>query len=88
MVQVNCFRLPALRLQLCFSMKNSETYCHLVVPQLLYKLTSGFDRDSVELLVNYAYTGHLEVPEPLIKAVFIAAKRLKVCLAENRSNFE
>lgn len=46
--------------------------------QLLYKLSGGFERESVELLVNYAYTGHLEVPDSLVRNVFVVAKRLKV----------
>ncbi|XP_050695288.1 influenza virus NS1A-binding protein homolog isoform X2 [Eriocheir sinensis] len=46
--------------------------------KLLYKLSSGFERDSVEHLVNYAYTGRMEVPDPMVKAVFIAARRLKL----------
>lgn len=46
--------------------------------RLLYKLNGGFDRDSVERLVNYAYTGCLDVPEAQVKAVFIASRRLKM----------
>lgn len=46
--------------------------------KLLYKLSNGFERESVEHLVNYAYTGRLEVPDATVKAVFIAAKRLKL----------
>ncbi|XP_045127226.1 influenza virus NS1A-binding protein homolog isoform X2 [Portunus trituberculatus] len=46
--------------------------------KLLYKMNGGFERESVEQLVNYTYTGRLEVPEPMVKAVFIAAKRLKL----------
>lgn len=62
---------------------NISLYIHYCLPlifhlQLLYKLSSGFERDSVEHLVNYAYTGRLEVPDPMVKAVFIAARRLKV----------
>lgn len=49
--------------------------------QLLYKLSGGFERDSVELLVNYAYTGHLEVPDSLVRNVYVVAKRLKVQLS-------
>ncbi|XP_063590001.1 influenza virus NS1A-binding protein homolog B-like [Penaeus indicus] len=51
--------------------------------RLLYKLNGGFDRDSIERLVNYAYTGCLEVPDPQVKAVFIASRRLKM---ENVTN--
>lgn len=46
--------------------------------RLLYKLNGGFERDSVERLVHYAYTGCLEIPDPLVKSVFIAANRLKM----------
>lgn len=55
-----------------------STYLILLFFQLLYKLSSGFERESVEHLVNYAYTGRLEVPDSLVRAVFIAARRLKV----------
>lgn len=46
--------------------------------KLQYKLNGGFERDSVERLIHYAYTGCLEVPDPLVKTVFIAANRLKM----------
>ncbi|KAK4316829.1 hypothetical protein Pmani_012046 [Petrolisthes manimaculis] len=46
--------------------------------KLLYKLCGGFEKESVDLLVNYAYTGHLEVPDTLVRNVFIVAKRLKM----------
>ncbi|XP_064119983.1 influenza virus NS1A-binding protein homolog B-like [Macrobrachium nipponense] len=46
--------------------------------KLLYKLNGGFERDSVECLVHYAYTGCLDVQHPLVKSVFIAANRLKM----------
>ncbi|KAK7079220.1 hypothetical protein SK128_000532, partial [Halocaridina rubra] len=46
--------------------------------KLLYKLNGGFDRDSVEHLIHYTYTGCLDVPDPLVKSVFIAANRLKI----------
>lgn len=55
-----------------------ESKIFLSLHQLLYKLNGGFDRDSIERLVNYAYTGCLEVPDPQVKAVFIASRRLKV----------
>ncbi|XP_053645312.1 influenza virus NS1A-binding protein homolog isoform X2 [Cherax quadricarinatus] len=46
--------------------------------RLMYKLSSGFERDSVERLVNYVYTGCMEVPDQLVKTVFIAARKLKM----------
>ena len=51
-------------------------------------MNGGFERESVEQLVNYTYTGRLEVPEPMVKAVFIAAKRLKVSRALSPDSFK
>ncbi|CAL4058787.1 unnamed protein product, partial [Meganyctiphanes norvegica] len=46
--------------------------------RMMYKLNGGFERESIERLVNYAYTGVLDVPDPLVKTVFKAAMRLKM----------
>jgi len=46
--------------------------------RMMYKLNGGFERESIERLVNYAYTGVLDVPDPLVKTVFKAATRLKM----------
>ncbi|RXG58622.1 Influenza virus NS1A-binding protein [Armadillidium vulgare] len=73
--------------------ENSEIYAHRSVlacaspyffelftadDDLIYKLNGGFDRDSVERLVSYAYTGELEVSAASAKSMYIAAYKLKM----------
>jgi len=45
---------------------------------ITYKLNGGFEKDSLEHLVNYAYTGRMEVPANQVKSVYAAAARLKM----------
>ncbi|GFQ74737.1 influenza virus NS1A-binding protein homolog [Trichonephila clavata] len=46
-----------------------------------YKLSGTFDYDAFESLVNYAYTGRLEVPPKLVKATYVAASKLRMTSA-------
>ncbi|XP_022913715.1 influenza virus NS1A-binding protein homolog isoform X2 [Onthophagus taurus] len=43
-----------------------------------YKLNGGFDKSAFQILVDYAYTGHLQVPTNQVKAVYIASCHLKI----------
>jgi len=45
---------------------------------ITYKLNGCFEKDSLEHLINYAYTGKMEVECSGVKAVYIAAHRLKM----------
>lgn len=45
---------------------------------ITYKLNGGFEKDSFEQLINYAYTGKMEVAASQVKAVYVAAVRLKM----------
>jgi influenza virus NS1A-binding protein len=45
---------------------------------ITYKLNGGFEKDSLEHLINYAYTGRMEVAADKVKAVYVAASRLKM----------
>ncbi|GIZ05418.1 influenza virus NS1A-binding protein homolog [Caerostris extrusa] len=46
-----------------------------------YKLSGSFDYDAFESLVNYAYTGRLEIPPKLAKATYVAACKLRMTSA-------
>ncbi|KAF8797157.1 influenza virus NS1A-binding protein homolog isoform X1 [Argiope bruennichi] len=46
-----------------------------------YKFTGSFDYDAFESLVNYAYTGRLEIPAKLVKATYVAASKLRMASA-------
>ncbi|KAJ3649369.1 hypothetical protein Zmor_021117 [Zophobas morio] len=43
-----------------------------------FKLNGGFDKDALKILVDYAYTGKLDVKYNQVKAVFLAANHLKM----------
>jgi len=45
---------------------------------ITYKLNGCFEKDSLEHVINYAYTGKMEVDSSQVKAVYIAAHRLKM----------
>lgn len=45
---------------------------------ITYKLNGGFEKESLEHLVNYAYTGKMEVDASQVKSVYVAAARLKM----------
>jgi len=45
---------------------------------ITYKLNGGFDRTALEKLIHYAYTARLEVPNSQVKAVYLAARYLKM----------
>ncbi|KAH1006398.1 hypothetical protein HUJ05_007137 [Dendroctonus ponderosae] len=45
---------------------------------ITYKLNGGFDQNALEILTDYAYTAKLIVKYTQVKAVFLAAKRLKM----------
>ncbi|CAH1163471.1 unnamed protein product [Phaedon cochleariae] len=43
-----------------------------------YTLNGGFDKDALQILIEYAYTGKLHVADADVKAVFAAANNLKM----------
>ncbi|EFA06667.2 influenza virus NS1A-binding protein isoform X2 [Tribolium castaneum] len=43
-----------------------------------FKLNGGFNKDALRILVDYAYTGQLDVKYNQVKAVFLAANHLKM----------
>ncbi|KAK2727154.1 influenza virus NS1A-binding protein homolog A-like [Artemia franciscana] len=43
-----------------------------------YKLNDGFDKESLETVIHYAYTGRLDVPLSRVKSVYLTASRLKM----------
>ncbi|XP_045467411.1 influenza virus NS1A-binding protein homolog A-like isoform X2 [Harmonia axyridis] len=45
---------------------------------ITYKLNGGFDKNALEILVDYAYTAKLEVHYKQVKSVFLAANQLKM----------
>lgn len=45
---------------------------------ITYKLNGCFEKDSLEHLINYAYTGKMEVDSSQVKSVYVAAHRLKM----------
>ena len=49
-----------------------------ILIQILYKLGQGFDKEVLENLVNFVYTGSLDVQHDKIKSLYWAANKLKV----------
>lgn len=43
-----------------------------------YRLNSGITKTALEILVEYAYTAQLEVPDALVKDVYLAAWQLRM----------
>lgn len=46
--------------------------------QVVYKLSGSFEQESLEKLVQFAYTGDLEIAPKLVRYVYVAANKLKV----------
>ncbi|KAJ8936661.1 hypothetical protein NQ314_012201 [Rhamnusium bicolor] len=45
---------------------------------ITYKLNGGFDKNALQILIDYAYTAKLDIPDCEVKAVFLAANNLKM----------
>jgi len=45
---------------------------------IVYQLNGGFEKDAIEIIVDYAYTGRLHIPPLLVLPVCAAAVRLKM----------
>ncbi|KAL0270414.1 UNVERIFIED_CONTAM: hypothetical protein PYX00_007832 [Menopon gallinae] len=43
-----------------------------------YKLNGGFDKKSLEILIEYMYTGSLEVDDSMVKNIYLVATQLKM----------
>lgn len=43
-----------------------------------YRLNGGLTKMALEILVEYAYTAQLEVPDALVKDVYLAAWQLRI----------
>lgn len=43
-----------------------------------YRLNGGLTKVALEILVEYAYTAQLEVPDALVKDVYLAATQLRI----------
>lgn len=43
-----------------------------------YRLSGNLTKIALELLVDYAYTAQLEVPDALVKEVYLAAWQLRI----------
>lgn len=46
--------------------------------KVVYKLSGSFEQESLENLVQFAYTGELEVAPKLVRHVYVAANKLKM----------
>ena len=43
-----------------------------------FRLNSGITKEALQILVDYAYTAKLEIPDSLVKDVYMAAWKLKM----------
>lgn len=43
-----------------------------------YRLNGGLTKTALEILVDYAYTAQMEVPDALVKDVYLAASQLRI----------
>jgi len=46
--------------------------------KVVYRLSGSFEHESLERLVQFAYTGYMELPARLVKNVYVAANKLKM----------
>ena len=51
--------------------------------KVVYKLSGCFEQESLEKLVQFAYTGDLELTPKLVRYVYVAANKLKVIYFTN-----
>lgn len=49
-----------------------------------YRLNGRLTKMALEILVEYAYTGQLEVPDVLVKDVYLAATQLRIDTVVNQ----